>query len=430
MFKNVYFEISGICNAKCPWCITGIKNLKGASDGKFISIEEFERCIKYMLNNKIIGKNSTICLYNWGEPFLHPKLKDIIKILNSYDLRFGLSTNASYPIFFSEESILEKLSFICFSMPGFSQNSYDKIHGFNFQKIKENIKNIVCNFKNNGFVGEAYIAFHLYQFNRDEALLAKNFCEELNIKFNSSWAYFNGYSILKSYLDNSMDYHTLKKVSKELELFYIDELLNNKPINYKCPQWEVLTIDEECNVLTCCGVDRGLKDYSIGKISDLSYEDIIRLKKSKNICKECNNLGQSYLWHNPKIYDDTRELKETVSIECEKSKKIDIVFNNTKGKNIGIYGTGNHTEKLISSYLKYNGDFDFKVFFFNTNPNGEKFLNFSIYSPNMIEKLQIDKIIISSYDFQNEIYDYIKNELNVKSEIIKIYEENEECLFF
>ncbi|GBF34170.1 hypothetical protein DCCM_3282 [Desulfocucumis palustris] len=45
------------------------------------------------------------------------------------------------------------MRFIIFSMPGFSQESYDKIHGFNFEKIKDNIIKMSRNFRENGFTG-------------------------------------------------------------------------------------------------------------------------------------------------------------------------------------------------------------------------------------------------------------------------------------
>lgn len=90
-----------------------------------------------MLSNDIINLNTNICLYNWGEPFLHPKFKEIIYYLSSLNLNIGLSTNASKPIYFEDSNALKNLRHMRFSMPGFSQESYDRMHSFDFEKIKK-----------------------------------------------------------------------------------------------------------------------------------------------------------------------------------------------------------------------------------------------------------------------------------------------------
>lgn len=53
-------------------------------------------------------------------------------------------------------------------MPGFSQESYDKIHGFNFEKIKENIKKYANDMELAGVKDKMWVAYHMYQFNLDE----------------------------------------------------------------------------------------------------------------------------------------------------------------------------------------------------------------------------------------------------------------------
>ncbi|GBF34169.1 glycosyltransferase [Desulfocucumis palustris] len=52
-----------------------------------------------MFENNFIDYNSEIALYNWGEPFLHPLFKQIIKFMNSENIKFILSTNASKLVF-------------------------------------------------------------------------------------------------------------------------------------------------------------------------------------------------------------------------------------------------------------------------------------------------------------------------------------------
>jgi MoaA/NifB/PqqE/SkfB family radical SAM enzyme len=153
MFNPIFFEISGRCNAHCHWCYTGIANKNNQPKGNFVDFDEFVTSINYMVAHGIIQSNSTVFLYNWGEPFLHPKFEKIISFLNSKGVKYGLSTNGSSPAHFKHNEDLRGLVHLRFSMCGFSQASYSKIYGFSFEKIKQNIINILNDFRNRGFSG-------------------------------------------------------------------------------------------------------------------------------------------------------------------------------------------------------------------------------------------------------------------------------------
>ncbi|HIE07386.1 MAG TPA: radical SAM protein, partial [Desulfarculaceae bacterium] len=169
IYKEVYFEISGICNARCPFCVTGTRRLP---QGDFISVDLFEKSIDKLIEEKLIDRRSCIFLYNWGEPFLHPDLDNIIEYVNKREINFALSSNASVYKEFKVKDV-EKLHEISFSMSGFSQFSYDRIHGFRFEKIKQHITMFAENLKKIGYRNKVKIFFHIYQFNLDEIILAK-----------------------------------------------------------------------------------------------------------------------------------------------------------------------------------------------------------------------------------------------------------------
>jgi len=73
MYETVFFEISGLCNAKCKYCVNGGENSIAGSyhrkGARLIDVREFSRAIAYLLDKKIIGASSLIRLFNWGEPF-------------------------------------------------------------------------------------------------------------------------------------------------------------------------------------------------------------------------------------------------------------------------------------------------------------------------------------------------------------------------
>lgn len=320
MYKNVYFDISGKCNAICPWCTTGYKNrIKSKNDFKFLSLEYFKKAIKYMRNNKIIGDKTIVNLFNWGEPYLNPDFERIIEFLDEQDILFTLSTNASICRTLQKQNVFRNLKAITFSMPGFSQDSYNKIHGFNIEKVKENITTILANIREYGFKGYAQISLHIYQFNQHELELATEFANKLDIEVLPYYAYFNGLDMYMKYMKSEMEYTQLKKASSELMLYYIYDLLQNIPNEYRCPQVEeILAIDENCDVLTCCAIEKGMKEYSIGNLFNLSLEEIVELKRKQSICEECSRLGVHYLIHNPKqVYYNNTNNRENCNQEIQ-----------------------------------------------------------------------------------------------------------------
>jgi len=298
MFDRIFIEICGKCNAKCPWCANGSSTVK-MDTGSFMSAEQFKKLIFSLMQKEMINDDTVIHLYNWGEPFLHPDIENIISILNENRIKFYISTNGSINKLFYNPGLFEHLTGFRFSTSGFSQKSYDRIHDFNFEDIKTNILEIAKNIQNCGFNGIPEISYLVYQFNRDEIYSANQFAIDNNIKLRASYAFFNSYEQYMSYINETMEYKQLLQASKELELFYINDLLDTKPENYLCPQTRMLTIDEYCNVLPCCVVTKNTENCVLGKLLEMSTNDVLNAKNSPSICYECDKAGINFLVHNP-----------------------------------------------------------------------------------------------------------------------------------
>ena len=290
MYNSIYFEISGICNAKCPWCVNGRGNLK-KYPSRVIPPEEFQKAIDYMLQKSFINSDSVINLYNYGEPLLHPDLEKILQILIDKKLKYSISTNASK---YNDlpKALLTNLQYFLISIPGFSQESYNRVHGFDFNTILEKIDKWIQ------LIGpkKIQIQYHVYQFNLDEIEIAYSYFKQRNVNFFPYIAYFNDYQLAKSYLDNTISQKLLNLASKELLLYYVENHVSSSPENYTCPQHSILTIDEYCNVLTCCVISKADPDYSLGSLFSLSLDDI-ELKKYQNVCNECLQKGIAF-WTN------------------------------------------------------------------------------------------------------------------------------------
>ena len=294
-FDVVNIEISGICNAKCYWCVTGYRNLCGKPIGKFMGYQKFVNIIEHLLVKEMIHQNTRVCLYNWGEPLIHPEFDKIVKYLNGKKIHFALSTNASRILKSPTSKAWETLDFITFSMPGFSQQSYDRIHKFDFETIKKNIIQILRELRSHGFRGTASIAYHLYQFNINEIAGAQKFAQENQLFLHVSYAYINDYERLKQYLNNSLPYKELKLAGEELFLGQYD--LKNRQVseNYKCQQRNRLVIDEQGEVVPCCIVG----EPTLGNICLFELSSLRKAKENISICKECAEAHIDYLCENP-----------------------------------------------------------------------------------------------------------------------------------
>lgn len=303
-FKTIFYDIMGFCNAKCPYCLSGRFR---QSQGNPVSPEQFQETIKILRQNHILRKNGVISLYNWGEPFLHPKLAELLDILNNFGGRYAFSTNAS-KVPRIDTQFVKNLDQITFSMPGFSQASYDRIHGFNFTTITRNIEKIIYDCRSHQFTGHFAVSFHVYRFNLEEIRLCEQFCNRLNILFNPYSAILNNWWDINAWIDGTLPFERQKTISDDLLYFDISEKFQESPSHYICPQYRMLVIDENSNVLTCCQVPKG-ESFSCGNLLQDDFAAIMRNRLHHKVCRTCIESGLAYYFNTslvaPKFYQKT-----------------------------------------------------------------------------------------------------------------------------
>lgn len=296
MFTDIYFDIVGGCNAKCPLCVTARTTFGRRIE--HISVDRFAAVIDRLHELDLLAPNALVGLYNWGEPILHPDLNGIVAVLNERGLRAGISTNGSRKTDFTTST--KNFEHFTFSVPGWSQASYDKIHGLRFERIRDNIAKTIENMRMTGFNKSFHLSFHVYQFNAfGELHEARDWCEERSILFQPYYAYVNDYQPAKDLRKQKLDPEVMKDFSEKLFLHYVNDLVAAQPKDWACPQWdERLTLTHKGDVLLCCVVPDAHPAANLGSIFDLTREQVIKRKKSNRECTDCLNCGVAYWAHN------------------------------------------------------------------------------------------------------------------------------------
>jgi MoaA/NifB/PqqE/SkfB family radical SAM enzyme len=301
-FKKICFEVAGACNGRCRYCVTGAKN---ANPGGFMEADAFDATLRDLERLHLIDSQTLVDLFNWGELFLHPDLQNIIRVINDHNLRYSISTNASV-VPRIDEAFAKNLISIFFSMCGFSQQSYDRIHKFEFEDIKRNIGTIVSDLRSSGYKKRIQILFHVYRFNVGELRECQRFANDLGISLAFYDAYVNDWWQLEALVHNTLPNEKRREMLDDL--FIGEALLSNAPKGWRCPQWDLMVIDERGNVPVCCNLPNNHPSYSLGAV-DNGIANRLQNRPNLPICETCMESGMSYFTHHIRFKGDPSILK-------------------------------------------------------------------------------------------------------------------------
>ena len=252
-YKKIYIEITNICNLNCSFC-SKTKQIK-----RKMEIEEYEEILK-----KIKEYTDYIYLHVKGEPLLHPRIIDFIKLTEKYNLKVNLTTNGSLFAQYAEElgkcNNLNKINF--------SLHSENNIPNY-CEKIFESVKNLSS---------KTTVIYRLWT-------LENNLLDEKSTKIVEK--------IKKHY---HLPEEIVKKIKKENNVkisstIYVDkdnefvwpEITSNKSCGYcyACKTHIAILVDG--TVVPCC-LDANAK-IPLGNIFSTDLKTIINSKKYQELKK-------------------------------------------------------------------------------------------------------------------------------------------------
>ena len=160
-FKQIYIEITNICNLNCSFCP------KNSRPKKFMTIEEFD-----FITDQISPLTNTICLHLMGEPLLHPSIKEIFEICNKKNLNVYLTTNGTLL-----KQNLELLKSGCAKRISVSLHSFEANANSNY--LIDYLENVLFSCKEISENTQTYIEFRLWNETSDKNTLNKNIIEKI-----------------------------------------------------------------------------------------------------------------------------------------------------------------------------------------------------------------------------------------------------------
>jgi radical SAM protein with 4Fe4S-binding SPASM domain len=133
-----FIDPINICNLSCSICPNGL-GILGREHGK-MDFDDFTRII-----DQVEPYAYLVELCNWGEPFLHPHIFDMISYAHNHRIAVWLSSNFNhFDCEMAEKAVLSGLNRISIAVDGSTQEVYEKYRrDGNLAKVLRNIHLLV-----------------------------------------------------------------------------------------------------------------------------------------------------------------------------------------------------------------------------------------------------------------------------------------------
>ena len=179
---------------------------------------------------------------------------------------------------------------IYFRIYGFSQNTYDRVNGYNWKKIKSNIEKEVKKLKDKVL---CKIEYFMYQYNFEELYLVKQWAEQLGINLEVKYASFDD-SLKLKYVSSKMSTKDMIHFSKMYFFTLVDQLNETKASLYNhFVGKEDIVVDSKKNIIFDWDVTNEGKPLE-------QIKDYCEWRQKNQVLYEKNSLNQAtelwWLW--------------------------------------------------------------------------------------------------------------------------------------
>jgi MoaA/NifB/PqqE/SkfB family radical SAM enzyme len=276
-------EISGICNLRCLACPRS-DTLHPFETGGFIGVDDYKKVINKLLQE--IPMLHIAALFIWGDPLLHPKLPEILKINSDLGIGSDISTNLNIQTERLKEIIKANPTYLRMSCSGFGGKNYEVSHaGAKWDVFYENCVEVSRLIKKYNSSTGVELYFHVNKSNITEYKDIVELARRLGFRVSACLSMcFPQYAM--NYVENIPLPESAKK-ARELMLISMEDMLTaaRKEQEKPCPQKNGFpNINWDLSVLTCCNFNQ---DRLAANFLDVSISELIQKKNLSEFCGKC-----------------------------------------------------------------------------------------------------------------------------------------------
>jgi MoaA/NifB/PqqE/SkfB family radical SAM enzyme len=282
-----------VCNLRCPSCPVGnLPEAKNATSG-YMEPELLDAILRKATSECRVG---FVCLYNWTEPLLHPKLPEMIRTVRSHGVSCALSTNLN--LMRNINAVLrEEPSELKISVSGFTQETYGITHRRgDIERVKKNMAELSRACERTGSKTRVYVNFHRYLGNHEDESRMRDYAKSLGFDFTPAWAYLMPLEKMLALTEPASTDVKLNEDDRELisrlalpldEAIRVTSKRSAKPCKLRDEQ---MAITWQGDVMLCCTAYDQSR-YTLAGFLDTPLAQLQALKYRDPACTSCMKHG-------------------------------------------------------------------------------------------------------------------------------------------
>lgn len=301
--KNNYIyavDVVGTCNLRCPSCPVG--NMPNDPRPKgFMSVELFREILQKIKKETPV-ENPEIWLFNWGEPLLHPNIKEIVEAIHELGWPVMISTNLNVKKGIDQlaQSIPTSIKI---SISGVTDKTYSITHERgNIDLVKNNLRllrDCLDKYQSHLSVDKrtrVYIGYHQYKDNLDEQKIAEKMAEELGFGFAANPAIIQPVEKMMAILEdepNPLNENLVKKLLVHPKVL-TQNIADKRSGNYDCElRFNMTSINHDGSVGLCCSTYSNANQIAPDFLK-ISHQELETKKYKNEFCKKCSAMSLNY----------------------------------------------------------------------------------------------------------------------------------------
>jgi MoaA/NifB/PqqE/SkfB family radical SAM enzyme len=239
---------------------------------------------------------SGVSLFNWTEPVLHPKLPELIRIVESNGIPCHLSSNLNQMR--NIDAILAENPYAFrISLSGFTQDVYGYTHrGGNIERVKQHMVELADARRRLKSTTNIHVLYHRYKHNLADERPMREFVQRLGFAFQPVWAFMLPLEKILAYVNDDPTEATLTDEDRRLidnlalplrEAIASAERQREPACSLRDAQ---MTLDFQGNVQLCCGTYDSRR-YTIGTFLATPFAELQARKYEHDMCGRCMSRG-------------------------------------------------------------------------------------------------------------------------------------------